>query len=60
MYDLHSTFTGIFGQQFNSIFKTYEHNDSIQYIGKLPTGSMGEVCSKMAVHGAQDFVLSFC
>lgn len=57
---MHSTFTGIFGQLYNAVFKTYSHNDSVQYILNIPTTSRGEVCSKLAVHNAQDFILSFC
>ena len=29
VYDLRSTFTGIFGQMYSTAFKTYAHNDSI-------------------------------
>lgn len=29
VYDLHSTYVGIFGQMYNAVFKTYSHNDSI-------------------------------
>lgn len=36
-YDMHSTFSGIFGQQYHSIFKTHAHNDSLEYIQKIPT-----------------------
>jgi hypothetical protein len=60
VYDMHSTYTGIFGQMYNAVFKTFSTNDSIEYIITIPTQSRGEVCTKMAVDSAQDYILSFC
>jgi hypothetical protein len=57
---MHSTYTGIFGQMYNAVFKTFSTNDSIEYIFTIPTQSRGEVCTKMAVDSAQDYILSFC
>jgi len=29
IYDMESTFNGIYAQQYSSVFKTWAHNDSI-------------------------------
>lgn len=60
VFDMYSTFTGIYGQMYDSVFKTYAQNDSIQYIIKIPTGSITEICTKIAVNIYQDYFLSFC
>lgn len=49
VYDMKPTFQGIYGQQYNAFFKTFSHNNSVEYTAKIPTSSMGEVCSKMFV-----------
>lgn len=41
VYDIESTHDGIFAQQYYSLFKTYEHNDSIHYINQIPTTRLG-------------------
>lgn len=60
VYDMHATYNGIYGQMFNALFKTFANNDSIQYVVNIPTKSRGEVCTKLLVNNAQDYVLSFC
>ena len=45
---------------YNSFFKTHSHNDSVQYIARIPTLGMGEVCTKMSIGRAHDYLLSFC
>lgn len=60
VFDMYSTFTGIYGQMYDSVFKTFAQNDSIQYIIKIPTGSITEICTKIAVNIYQDYFLSFC
>ena len=60
IYDMDSTFNGIFAQQYNSYLKTWMHNDSIQYIQNIPTTSPGEVCSKIVPDHDNEYVLSLC
>ena len=60
VYDMKPTYAGIYGQQYNSFFKTFAHNNSIEYTAKIPTGSMGEVCSKLEIHEHHTFMMSFC
>jgi hypothetical protein len=57
---MESTFTGIYGQQYNSYLKTWAHNDSIEYIQNIPTPTPFEVCSKIVVDSGSEYVLSLC
>lgn len=41
VYDMHSTYNGIYGQMYDSLFKTFPQNDSVEYIIKIPTQSRG-------------------
>ena len=41
VYDMRSTYQGIYGQMYDSIFKTYAQNDSVEYVAKIPTTSRG-------------------
>lgn len=45
---------------YGAAFKTYSHNDSVEYIVTIPTSGRREVCTKMFVHHAQDYFMSFC
>lgn len=60
VYDLESTWNGIYGQMYNSFFKTFAHNETVQTIVHIPSTSTGEVCSKMAIGEGHDFVVSLC
>lgn len=60
IYDIQSTSDGIYAQQYRSVFKTFNHNDSIHFINLVPTTLRGEICTKMAVGDTQHFVISLC
>ena len=60
VYDLQSTLSASYGQVYNSFFRTFPHNDTIETIVQIPTQSMGEVCSKMVIGERHEFLLSFC
>ena len=60
VYDLESSWNGIYGQMYNSFFKTFAHNDSAEFIAPIPTSMTGEVCTKLAIGRGHDYVLSFC
>lgn len=51
---------GIYAQQYSSLFKSYVHNDSIHFINKIPTTVRGQVCSKLATGGNEQYVISLC
>lgn len=36
IFELEATHDGVFAQQYSAVFKTYSHNDSIQYTFKIP------------------------
>jgi len=38
---MRSTYQGIYGQMYDTIFKTYAQNDSVEYVTKIPTTSRG-------------------
>ena len=59
IFDLESTYNGVFAQQYDSVMKTYT-NDSIEYIAQIPTNMPGEPCVKIAVPSHQTFVVSLC
>ena len=46
---MESTYDGVWAQQYFSIFKTHNFNDSIHFINQIPTSRRGEVCNKLAV-----------
>lgn len=37
IYDMESTINGIYAQQYDSMFKTWSHNNSIEYAFTIPT-----------------------
>ena len=41
IYDIESSSDGIYAQQYASVFKTYNHNDSIHFINMIPTTRRG-------------------
>ena len=60
IYDLEATYHGIIAQQYESLFKTFSHNDSIEAMVTIPTNSRGEVCTKIAASGAMEYLVSLC
>jgi hypothetical protein len=60
IYDIQSTWDGIYAQTYYSIFKTYTHNDSIHFINMIPATRRGEPCTKLATGENEEYILSLC
>lgn len=50
----------MFAQQYSSIFKTFNHNDSVHYIVNIPTEGNYEVCNKISLGEFNNFAISLC